>query len=74
MTKEVSDRVVVVLIIIAVVAAVFGTWMVYSQATNIVQTSPSSGEGNVVYINPSSAGEVSVFVNPSTRNGGEPIG
>jgi len=71
MVKEVSDKVVIILIIVAVVAAVFGTWMVYSQATEIVQGSPSSGEGDVTYINPTSTGEVSVFVNPA---GGGTVG
>lgn len=64
MAKEVSDRVVIILIVIAVIAAALGTAMVYRTATLSPSPEGLSSEGNVIYENPSGSGKVSVFVNP----------
>jgi len=64
MVKEVSDKVVIILIVFAVIAAVAGTMMVYHTAnisqTQLQQLSPDSGIN--IPLNDDNSGEVSVFV------------
>ena len=58
--KEVSDRVVVILIIIAVVVSIIGTYLVYTKASNVRTQgdsafSPQPGDSD-------SSGQVNVYV------------
>jgi len=38
MAKEVSDKVVIILVIVAVIVSIAGTYLVYTQSTNIART------------------------------------
>ena len=60
MVKEVSDKVIVIFIVVAVIVSVLGTFIVYTQTSNNVNNSP-----NAAVKEPSSVGYVGVVVTPS---------
>ncbi len=68
--KEVSDRVVIILVIVAVVVSIVGTYLVYTNATDIAKSrqqlliQENVGETN-------SEGQVGLVVNPQPREEGE---
>ena len=72
MAKEVSDKVVVILIVIAVIAATVGTLLVYSETSNVpVQQGPAHTETTLIYkdVGPVS-GQVVVNVVPGGGGSG----
>ena len=67
--KEVSDKIVVVLVVIAILISVIGTYLVYNKADNISNVKTT---GNIIVNNPvSTVGVVGVEIIPKQNQESE---